>query len=563
MHQKWQEGDTDRVKKSRVDYDNYISEHLKRRVFVDFEVLMKHVMHVPDDWKTRWGPAIEAVKVDPEFQKHHEEYCEQCDKTSAHEKSLYGPLTNTANAVLDVLSRSTFDGISPKTPQYYRINDPKRLRGGAFSKFSLSPDIVLLHKDLQPSEKGGLHWINPLHILEISKALCNGRRMHRLVIDGEHATCSFCDWTSPIWAADVDPILNHAPPRKRLQFSKNKSIPLTTSKTTSGSSNSRKRPAGGLFATDQPAKRLRMISGSGRALRNESESIQPSEEDEDDFTTRPEGQHRDDPTVQVCRYIFEMLSVPLLRSHATVSLINRDRLQLYHANRSIVLVSSAINFSGGDGLNKFIALIIALNCLSLEQNGILDTLAKKSVELVKNSQIPADNKVVQRGNQLELPGSRPGESFTVNLGNVIARDPAVIGRSTVVLEATSEKWPRDKLVVKISWPDSDRVPETEFLKRAGEEAGRTAGGWATKHLPRVFYATDVVFDENSAPESVSRLFEDARFAHGGFVYERRTLRIIIQERLYPLRSLTNVRDIGQVVLDVACSTFSSCFSITI
>jgi len=305
-----------------------------------------------------------------------------------------------------------------------------------------------------------------------------------------------------------------------------------------------------------------MISGLGRVI-SESTGTLTGEEDEDDFRPKPRVQHRIDPTVQVCRYLFEMLSVPLLRSHATVSLVNCDRLQLYHANRSVVLVSSAINFSGGDGLSKFIALIIALNCLSLEKNGILDTLAKKNSELVKNSQIPADDKVVQKGNRLEFPGSRPGETFIVNLGHVIARNPAVIGRSTVVLEATSEKWPRDNLVVKISWPDSKRVAETEFLKRANEEAERTAGGWATKHLPRVFYATDVVFDESSAPESISRLFEDVRFSHGGFVYKRRTLRIIIQERLYPLKSLTNVRDIGQVILDIACSMFLSHFSISI
>ena len=49
-----------------------------------------------------------------------------------------------------------------------------------------------------------------------------------------------------------------------------------------------------------------------------------------------------------------------------------------------------------------------------------------------------------------------------------------------------------------------------------------------------------------------RLFENAKIANGDFVYEWRTLQIIIQERLYPLKSLTNVKDIGQVLLDVAC-----------
>ena len=78
--------------------------------------------------------------------------------------------------------------------------------------------------------------------------------------------------------------------------------------------------------------------------------------------------------------------------------------------------------------------------------------------------------------------------------------------------------------------------------------------WAANHLPRVHYAEDVVFDSNSTLGSVARLCENAKFENGGYVYERRTLRIIIQEQLYPLKSLTNVKDIGQAFLDVACGT---------
>ena len=189
-----QEGDTDRVEKfNREDYDDYIREDLRSRVFVDFEVFMKSVLHVPDDWKTAWGPAIEAVKADPDFKKHYEEYCKQCNKFGSREGPFYAPLMNTANAVLGVLSRSMFDGISPNIPQYYRVNDPKKLRGGVFNKFNLSPDLVLLHSECQPSEEEDLHWANPLHILEVKpydNALCDGTSMPRLVIDGKCATSS-------------------------------------------------------------------------------------------------------------------------------------------------------------------------------------------------------------------------------------------------------------------------------------------------------------------------------------------------------------------------------------
>jgi hypothetical protein len=52
---------------------------------------------------------------------------------------------------------------------------------------------------------------------------------------------------------------------------------------------------------------------------------------------------------------------------ATCGLVDRERLQLYYADHSVILVSSAINFSGGDGLNKFIAFFIACYRLSFEK----------------------------------------------------------------------------------------------------------------------------------------------------------------------------------------------------
>jgi len=78
--------------------------------------------------------------------------------------------------------------------------------------------------------------------------------------------------------------------------------------------------------------------------------------------------------------------------------------------------------------------------------------------------------------------------------------------------------------------------------------------WAAKHLPKVYYAGDVAFDADSTLESVAGLFENAKFANGNYEYERRTLRIIIQERLYPLKSLTSVREFGQAFLDILCGT---------
>ena len=231
-----QEGDTDRVDGyKRSDYDDYIREDLNSRVFVDFEVFLKSVLHVPHDWKTLWGPAIEAIKADGKFIGHHEKYCDLCGKRGTVEKSFYGPLMETANAVIDVLSRNEFGGISPGSPQHYHVNDPKRLQGGVMNWANLSPDLVVLHKDctapedsktkdkksnntnntrtkdpgpedtnpgdIRPKDarpkdikpSGGLHWANALHILEVKpydSAICDGTTIPRLIVDGKHVSSS-------------------------------------------------------------------------------------------------------------------------------------------------------------------------------------------------------------------------------------------------------------------------------------------------------------------------------------------------------------------------------------
>jgi len=161
---------------------------------------------------------------------------------------------------------------------------------------------------------------------------------------------------------------------------------------------------------------------------------------------------------------------------------------------------------------------------------------------------------MQEGNKLEFGGDGETEPFTLTYGEVISHEPSLAGRSTAVLHAKSPKWEGKDLVVKISWPGSKRVAENAFLDEAIKKAKGTPGKWALNHLPHAFFAQDVVFDSDSTHEKVASLFDDAEFVDEEYVYERRTLRIIIQERLYPLKTLTNVKDIAQVLLDVACST---------
>ena len=266
--------------------------------------------------------------------------------------------------------------------------------------------------------------------------------------------------------------------------------------------------------------------------------------------------------LQVGRYLLEQFSVPAFRSHATIGLVDRDRIQFYHANHSVILVSSAINFSMCDrtgGLDKFIAIVIAFSRLSLRDNGILHDL--HDGKLFRDNGNLLTSKIahvavrIQEGNKLEFGGDERTQPFILTYGEVISHESSLAGRSTAVLHATSPRWKDTDLVVKISWPGAERVAENVFLDEAVKKAKSTAGKWALNHLPQVLFAQDVVFDSDSTHEKVASLFDNAEFVDEEYKYERRTLRIIIQERLHPLKTLTKAKDIAQVLLDVACSTY--------
>jgi hypothetical protein len=171
-------GDTSSVDSGykREDYD-HVYECLDSRVFVDLEVLLRSALHVPRDWKALWGPAIEAVKADEKFSTHHRKYGQRCEDFASLGGSFYEPWMKTANSIIDVISARQFDGISGIPP----AGDQRKLWTRVTN---VSGDIAVPRTDSQP-----LHWANNIHILE--GAICNGKHMPRLIVDGKPVTTSF------------------------------------------------------------------------------------------------------------------------------------------------------------------------------------------------------------------------------------------------------------------------------------------------------------------------------------------------------------------------------------
>jgi len=141
---------------------------------------------------------------------------------------------------------------------------------------------------------------------------------------------------------------------------------------------------------------------------------------------------------EVGQLLMDLLS---LRSHMTVSLVDNNHIQFYHANHSVVLLSSVIDLSLHDdegGIDRFIAALIALSLLSLHDWTVLEA--------------GQNGMTLQGDDKVEGP-------IEVKLGMVVSMSLSLVGRSTAVMYGTSPKWPNRQLVVKISWVDDSRVSD--------------------------------------------------------------------------------------------------------
>jgi len=198
------EPDTDQAKKyGTTKYEQYIAQDLERhRVFVNIDVFMKNVLHVPDNWKKLWGPAINHIKHSKKFSSPHWEYTRKCGTKGILERQIYKPLVEMGNAILDLSESFADKSVKARTPQRYLRNDPKKIFGGVMN--DLTPDVVAFHRDLLhnigPGEKAeqelkepNLSWTQPLQVLEVKScdnALVDGSHMPRLKVEGRSIATS-------------------------------------------------------------------------------------------------------------------------------------------------------------------------------------------------------------------------------------------------------------------------------------------------------------------------------------------------------------------------------------
>ena len=195
--------DTDQPQKFHsAKYEQYLAQDFERhRVFVDIEVFMQRVLHVPENWKDMWRPTIKQIKRNGRFSTPHSTYTQRCDRPGIQECSLYEHLVDMGNAILDISKDSENESVKPRTPQRYLKGDPNKIDCGVIT--DLSPDVVAVHEDLpgqihpRHGNKSNLSWANVLQTLEVKhrdSALVDGRSMPRLKVNGRPTTSSHNDF---------------------------------------------------------------------------------------------------------------------------------------------------------------------------------------------------------------------------------------------------------------------------------------------------------------------------------------------------------------------------------
>ncbi|KIK65129.1 hypothetical protein GYMLUDRAFT_39520 [Collybiopsis luxurians FD-317 M1] len=156
-------------------------------------------------------------------------------------------------------------------------------------------------------------------------------------------------------------------------------------------------------------------------------------------------------------------------------------------------------------------------------------------------------------------GLRNGNSRTrtVTIGHVLSCSKGILGRGTLVCRvecackrgACSYKgqngecdWKGLQLVMKLSFLSVTRPPEAHIIKHCTDKAAELKHDWVLNHLPKVYWSFTQPFSETSVQSNL----EDKL----GGNYEERVLRGIIQEELFNILELTDIREFAQVFFDI-------------
>jgi len=261
------------------------------------------------------------------------------------------------------------------------------------------------------------------------------------------------------------------------------------------------------------------------ATRSSTSSKRPSGGDVSRETSRKSKRRKKDADVDVdelqcASYALELLSHGGLRNHVIGALVSDNSLQLLYYDRSIILISEPFDF-----IVDHSHLVITLNALA-GFNARQWGYALPPLEPAYSLPEPRDRDRLFDGLRLTLKNGRQ-----LRLMDTIFHQHSLIGRGTCVVRATcvgaevnkSDGW-EGTVIVKFSWPSKSRMAEPTIIEEARQMAVESGDTWVLDHLPMVLYSEDTEWTLLS-PVLIELL---------GNKYEKRVLRIMVQEELFPI-----------------------------
>ena len=157
---------------SKYDDDYILGDFDYRRVFIDIDVFMEHVLHVPENWRGLWRRTIMRIKRDETFSISYWDYRRECGIRSPKESRFYRPLVDMSNAILKFSTEDSLDEpVKLRTPPRYPRKNPEKVHPEGSNPTRAQP--------LQVPE-----------VELLDDALDDGSRIPRLKVNGEQATTS-------------------------------------------------------------------------------------------------------------------------------------------------------------------------------------------------------------------------------------------------------------------------------------------------------------------------------------------------------------------------------------
>ncbi|PBK65634.1 hypothetical protein ARMSODRAFT_961000, partial [Armillaria solidipes] len=509
----------------------YLKDDLRHRIFIEFETFLVNILHLPTNWRISLKSDIAAVQKDKDFRKLFGVYLRLCDVVGTgleKERELYRPHADLCNHVIDVLQgRPTSMVPEGDLIRFDRI-DPYVVRG---STEMVKPDIVGMLRMLF-STPGGIaaqEFINTIGdksntVVDEANAIGDkskepkSKRKHTNYIPGWPHVLEVKEMKGTDDTIDEgydairlktkdgkDPLTTR--PQKNRTYLKDKAnvVDLSCQKpapeveTSQGGSRGRKRKAepGNEESSSKMSRLSKTVSSKGKVVSGRQKVL-----DEEGFA--PGTDRAEKARVQCARYALHILSNAGLRSHALVTLIDRDRIQLSYYDRSAIIVSQAIDLGNEDDEILFIAMLIGCHRLTLKQRGIYHDIIKDPyiTDFNRFNKVSKDAKILFSGLQMTL--QKDNKDITLILGTTVYHQRGLFGRDTC--------WKGNNLVVKISRPSTSRNKTFDF-------------------------------EADSAQKLITKM------VHAG-EYVERVLCITVLEELLPITSLRKDSDYAQVFVDI-------------